>query len=462
MPQRELSPGVFARFYAPLAATSLLLTATNPLLTAALARTVNPASALAGFSVAFALCGVLYSPLLVVQQVAATRILEGKDAAPVRRFALATGILFSILAAAVAFTPLGHGVFHSLVGVRDAVLSEALAAMTLLWPVPLLTGIRAAHQGRLVAGHRTQPIAAATGVRTAVLALVAFGLTLVSAGAWLGGVAFTVGLLVETGIVGFARASPSEGEAEEEPGLVEAGLEGRDELLRFTTPLMLNVLLWWSTPLIINGVLARTPEPELALASFAVVEATAWFVTAPVGQLQHASIALVEDRETHRRVRLWAVTLAGGVFVAMALLALPGIRRGVLDLVFGLQPGLLDGAARALPVAALYPLLYGHRQYYQGLFIRVGCPGDVGRGAVLRVASLVLMAALLVGPLGQYGAAFGVGLHAFGLGVEGAYLLQRSRSEVVPALASRGEEREEPVPEGLSRPASSSSGGSPS
>jgi len=76
----------FARFYAPLAATSLLLTLTNPLLTSALSRNVNPAIALAGFGVAFSLCGVLYSPLLVGQQVAATRLLDGHRFGPILAF----------------------------------------------------------------------------------------------------------------------------------------------------------------------------------------------------------------------------------------------------------------------------------------------------------------------------------------------------------------------------------------
>lgn len=438
MPERDLTPGGFARFYAPLAATSLLLTATNPLLTAALARTVNPASALAGFSVAFALCGVLYSPLLVVQQVAATRILEGKDLDPVRRFALATGVVFSVLAAGVAFTPLGDWVFRALIGLRGEVLVQAIDALTLLWPVPLLTGLRAAHQGRLVAGHRTHPIAAATGARTVALAVVAFGLTLVSAGAWLGGAAFTVGLVIETAVVGFSPSPPPGEVADDEASLTKVSLEGGDELLRFTTPLMLNVLLWWSTPLIINGVLARTPNPELALASFAVVEATAWFVTAPVGQLQHASIALVQDRRSHGKVRVWAGLLAAAVFLSLALISLPGIRQWVLDLAFSLEPDLLVEAARALPVAALYPLLYAHRQYYQGLFIRVGCPGVVGQGAAIRVAGVVTAAILLVGVLGHYGAAFGVGLHAFGLVVEDAFLLQRSGPHALPALEGGG------------------------
>ncbi|HCE03886.1 MAG TPA: hypothetical protein DEQ98_11665, partial [Acidobacteria bacterium] len=81
----------FTRFYAPLAATSLLLTLTNPLLTSALSRNVNPAVALAGFGVAFSLCGVLYSPLLVGQTVAATRLLTGCPFGPIQSFWLRIG-----------------------------------------------------------------------------------------------------------------------------------------------------------------------------------------------------------------------------------------------------------------------------------------------------------------------------------------------------------------------------------
>ena len=110
----------FSKFYAPLAATSLLLTATNPLLAAALARTTDPAVALSGYGVAFALTGVLYAPLLVFQQVAAARLLAAHDLAPVRRFALLVGTLLSVLAAAVAFTPMGVWVFALWNAPRDS------------------------------------------------------------------------------------------------------------------------------------------------------------------------------------------------------------------------------------------------------------------------------------------------------------------------------------------------------
>jgi hypothetical protein len=424
-----LSPGFVARFYAPLVATSFLLTATNPLVAAALARTSNPAGSLAGYGVAFALIGVLYAPLLVVQQVAVARLVAAGDLAPVRRFTLFMGLAMTALAAAVAFTPLGVVVLEGGVGVHDSILDEAISAMTVLWPVPLLTGVRALHQGRLVAGHRTHPIAAATGVRTVVLAVVAFALTATPAGAWLGGAAFTAGLVFEAGIVAIAQAPT--------PSVPERSVtewEGEDRLLSFSTPLMLNVMLWWSTPLVITSVLARTPEPDCSIAAFTVVEAVAWFLTAPVGQLQHASIALVDSRAAHNRMRVYAAGLALAVTGMLAILSIPSVREVVLGTGFRLDPSLLAPAAMAFPVAALYPVLYAHRQYCQGLFVRVGCTGLVGRGAVLRIVVVLAAGPLLLGPMGPNGARLGVTLAAVGLLAENVFLHIMARKRALPQL----------------------------
>jgi len=427
--QRTISPGQFTRFYLPLVATSYLLTATNPLLAAALARSSDPATALAGYGVAFALIGVIYAPLLVVQQIAAQRLLKVGDLAPVRRFTLVMGILLSGVAALVAFTPVGVFILERLVGVHDVILDEALSAMTALWPVPILTGVRALHQGRLVAGHRTNPIAAATGVRTAILGTVAFALTQTPAGAWLGGVAFTAGLAAEALLVTFAKApTPTV------PERSALETEGENRLLSFSTPLMLNVMLWWSTPLIITSVLARTPEPDCSIAAFTVVEAVAWFLSAPVGQLQHASLALVDCRQTHARLRLYAGGLAVAVTLFLGILAIPTVREAILWTGFRLDPSLLEPAGLAFPVAALYPALYGHRQYYQGLFVRAGCTGLVGRSAVLRIVVILAAAPLLIGPMGANGARLGVTLAVVGLVAEAVFLEVMARLHALPLL----------------------------
>ena len=424
----------FVRFYAPLAATSLLLTVTNPLLTSAMSRSVNPAIALAGFGVAFSLCGVLYSPLLVAQQVAATRLLNGHRFGHIQTFWLRLGVLFTLLAAAVAFTPLGGWVFGGVMGVSGDIFDEARGAMAILTPVPLLTAVRAVHQGRLVAGHRVDPIAYATGVRTGVLALVAVVLTVLTpGGSWVGATAFTLGLLVETILVVGARAGaggayhPVAAE-----GVEPSATENR--LLRFSTPLMVNVLLWWSTPLLINSVLARSPFPAEAIAAFVVVEAVAWFLAAPVGQYQHVSIGLVDGKHAHRAVQRWSLVLAGAVALLVAVVATPLVWPVVLGAVFGLDPGLLSDVGAALPLVVAYPLLYGHRQYYQGLFTRYGRSDAVGWGAVLRVTTVLAVAVVGLGPLGEAGATLGALSVLVGLVVEGVFLERVARRQVMPLL----------------------------
>lgn len=437
-PPGAVSPERFVRFYLPLVATSYLLTATNPLLAAALARTQDPATSLSGYGVAFALIGVIYAPLLVLQQVTAQRLLSTGDVRSVQRLGAVVSVVLSGVAALVAFTPVGVFVFERIVGVRDAILDEAMSAMSALWLVPVLTGLRAYHQGRLVAGHRTSPIAIATGVRTTVLAVIAFALTLTPSGAWLGGVAFTVGLGAEAILVTLSPApvpTPT----------IDPTHEDGDRLVSFSTPLMLNVMLWWSTPLIINSVLARTPEPDCSIAAFTVVEAVAWFLAAPVGQLQHASLALVECRDTHAKVRMYAGGLAVAVTAFLGILAIPSVREAILWTGFRLDPSLLEPAGLAFPVAALYPLLYGHRQYYQGLFVRAGCTGLVGRSAVLRIVVILAAAPLLLGPMGENGARLGVTLAVVGLVAEAIFLEVMARARALPLLDEAREAAATPV-----------------
>ncbi|MGB7220101.1 MAG: hypothetical protein WBD07_14990 [Vicinamibacterales bacterium] len=434
MPASPLTLNRFAGFYAPLAATSLLLTVTNPLLTSAMSRSVNPAIALAGFGVAFSLCGVLYSPLLAGQQVAATKLLAGRPFRPILTFWLRIGTLSSLVAAAVAFTPLGLWIFSDLMGVSGDIFDQARTASALLIPVPWLTALRSVHQGRLVAGHRTNAIAFATGARTAVLGLVAVALIVsTSGGAWVGAAAFTLGLLVETILVTGAGVAADGAYHPVAAEGVDFGAAD-DRLLRFSTPLMVNVLLWWATPLLIDSVLARSPFPAEAIAAFVVVEAVAWFLAAPVGQYQHLSIGLVDCQDAHRSVQRWSLVLAAGVALCVALVSISPVSRVILGVIFKLDSGLLSDIGAALPFTVAYPLLYGHRQYYQGLFTRCGRSDAVGWGAALRVTVVLVVAVAGLRPLGDAGATLGVLASAVGLVVEGIFLERVSRRHVMSLL----------------------------
>ena len=396
--------------------------------------------ALAGFAVAFSLCGVLYSPLLVGQQVAATRLLAGDRFGPIQSFWLRIGALLSLVTLAVGLLAAGAtGSSAPSWGCLATSSDEARTAIILLAPVPLLTATRAVHQGRLVAGHHTNPIALATARPHRRSRAVRCRVDGVDLGGCLGGRRRVHPR--PAGRDGTGRRRPGRGRTDRCNAVAPEGAAPRvadTRLLRFSTPLMANTLLWWSTPLLINSVLARSPFPAEAIAAFIVVEGVAWFLTAPVGQFQHVGIALVDCKPAHRAVRRWLVILAAGVAMLVGVVSLPPIRQVVLGAVFDLDAGLLSDIGAALPFAVAYPLLYGHRQYYQGLFMRSGQSDAVGWGAALRVATVLGVAVAGLGPLGQSGATLGVLSAVAGLTLEGLFLERVARRQVITTLPDSG------------------------
>jgi O-antigen/teichoic acid export membrane protein len=122
------------------------------------------------------------------------------------------------------------------------------------------------------------------------------------------------------------------------------------------------------------------------------------------------------------------------VALVILLVSIPPVRRSILGAVFGLDSGLLADIGEALPFAVMYPLLYGHRQYYQGLFTRSGRSDAVGWGAALRVATVLIVAITGLGPLGHAGATLGVLSAVVGLSVEAVFLERVSHRQVIAML----------------------------
>jgi hypothetical protein len=259
--------------------------------------------------------------------------------------------------------------------------------------------------------------------------------------------AFTIGLLVETIMVAGAGVDTHGAYHPITAEGVEPGA-GDDRMLRFSTPLMANVLLWWITPLLIDSVLARSRFPAEAIAAFVVVEAVAWFLAAPVGQYQHVSIGLVDCRDAHRVIQRWCLVLAAAVALLVALVSVPLVSRTVLAAAFRLDSGLLSDIGAALPFTVAYPLLYGHRQYYQGLFTRCGRSDAVGWGAVLRVATVLAVAVAGLETFGDAGATLGVLAQAVGLAVEGLFLERVSHRQVMSLLPKSRRARHEVLSRG--------------
>jgi Na+-driven multidrug efflux pump len=171
-----------ARFYYPLALTSVIGLIVQPLLTLFMGRARLPVESLAVFPVVHSL-SFLFRALGLSYQEAAIALLgkRNEHAAAVGRFALWLAIAASAGLGAIAFTPLAEVWFVTVSGLVPDLAALAVRPTQILVPLPALAVLLSCQRALLVNGRSTRPITGGT-----VLEIVAIALLFVAASAALG------------------------------------------------------------------------------------------------------------------------------------------------------------------------------------------------------------------------------------------------------------------------------------
>lgn len=166
------SYGGIARFYLPLALTSVIGLTVQPMLTFFMGRSVEPLASLAVFPVVHALSFVFRSFGLAYQEVAIALLgRRNEHLDVVGRFALGLGLATSAALALVAFTPLADVWFQTISGLSPELAAYAVVPARILVPLPALSVLLSLQRAVLVQGRRTGPITGATATEVAVVAI---------------------------------------------------------------------------------------------------------------------------------------------------------------------------------------------------------------------------------------------------------------------------------------------------
>ena len=163
--QREI-----ARFYFPLALTSILAMALGPLVTFGLGRGHAPIESLAVWPVVNSMIFLFRSGGVAFQEVG---IALNSDR-EVGRSAIALGTLATLALALVALTPLEILWFEQLSGLTHDLARFAIWPVRILILFPALEYIVSFQRARWILDHRTGVVTIATAIETAVLALTLF------------------------------------------------------------------------------------------------------------------------------------------------------------------------------------------------------------------------------------------------------------------------------------------------
>jgi hypothetical protein len=190
-----------ARFYYPLALTSVLGLAVHPMLTFFMGRALYPVESLAVFPVVHALSFVFRAVGLSYQEVGVALLGRNNEhARELARFAAGLGLVTSATLGLIAFTPLAHVWFATISGLTPDLVAFAILPARILAPFPALSVLLSFQRAILVKGRRTGPITGATAVE--VTGIVATFIVLSNGLNWVGVTAamaaFVVGRLAST------------------------------------------------------------------------------------------------------------------------------------------------------------------------------------------------------------------------------------------------------------------------
>lgn len=186
--ETPLSYGTIARFYLPLALTSLLTMGVNPLIAFFLGRSRMPLESLAVMPVVNGLLFAFNTAGLTFQDVAITLYnLDRGSLRALKRFAGALALVTFCGLALLAFTPLRDFWLENVVGLAPDLARFARLPVAIIILLPAITAITCFQRALLVVVRTTRPITWATGVEVTGIAGSLFALTQLCG--WVGAVA---------------------------------------------------------------------------------------------------------------------------------------------------------------------------------------------------------------------------------------------------------------------------------
>lgn len=155
-------------FYTPLALTSVLTLAVNPLVTFFLGRSRLPLDSLAILPVVTGLVFAFRSVGIAYQEVGITLLGDRREGlAPLARFATLLAVASSASMTAIAFSPLARLWFEHVAGLSEELADFAILPLRLLAVMPALEVLLSFQRSLLVHARQTRRITAATTIEVA-------------------------------------------------------------------------------------------------------------------------------------------------------------------------------------------------------------------------------------------------------------------------------------------------------
>lgn len=402
-----LDAAAIAGFWAPLAATWVMMAAEGPFVAALIARLPEARNNLAAFGVALPFGMLIEAPVIMIMSAATALVRDRASFLQLRRFTYALNVAVTLAIALLVVPPVFRLVAERLIGLPPEVARLAHLGTALLIPWPAAIGYRRFFQGILIRHGLTRLVAVGTVVRLATMAAAGTGLALLTTvpGVVVGAAALSAGVVAEAAASRVMarrvvrRLRSGEIPAAAGPPLTMAAI------VAFYTPLALTSLITLGAHPLITFFVGRSRLAVDSLAVLPVVTSSVFIVRAPAIAFQEVGIALLGPARAGlpalRRFAAWLGAALTGVLALVAFTPLAGVWFGR---VAGLTADLVRLAVVPTRILVLMPALEVLLALQRALLVDARATRWITAATAVEVGGLALVMAVAIGGLDAVGA----------------------------------------------------------
>ena len=372
-PTRDSSPltyGAVLRTWLPLAGSWILMALELPMISAAMARLVDPKISLAAYGgVVFPLALIVEAPVIML--LAASTALA-KDEASYRllhRFMVIVGAGLTVLHVAIAATPLYDLVVADLIGAPEEIREPARIGMLIMTPWTWTIAYRRLQQGVLIRYGRSHHVGIGTLVRLAANASVlAVGFLVGSLpGIAVGAAAVAAGVSAEA-VYSHRAARPVVRDRLPRQPKIDPPLT-LPRFLRFYIPLAMTSLLALLALPIGSAAISRMPRALDSLAVWPVLNGLTFTMRSLGLAFNEVVVALLDRPGAARVLRRFAWLMSGATSGALLLVAATPLARLYFSGISGLPPELALLAGSGLWISVWLPGIGFQQNWRQGALV---------------------------------------------------------------------------------------------
>ncbi len=391
------------KFYAPLAATSVLMMSSHSIVSAGLARTAEANAALAAYAVAQSIAVMFEGPCYAMQRMGVALFRDKTSFNSVRRTMLMFWAGLTALMLLVAFTPLGKNVFMGILGVPEHIFPDAIAAFRVFLLFPAASALRSFYQAIIVVNRKTGLLTINVVIRLSFMFLLSMLLPRIESlpGASVGAIVLSLGVFVEAAMAFLTGGRLAARLPDKNPAGTSVNVPGA---VRFFIPIFLATVAWTFTRPVLNAALARTASPELALATYQVAWSFSFTFTAVVFNLHQLAIIFGQEIDQRRQAMRFAMLVGLGGALALSAVTFTPAGIFLLTRVIGAESELAREAIKVIAIFCLLPVFAAATEFASGVLMVASKTQYLTIGKLLNISAIILIATTVTAAFPALGA----------------------------------------------------------